>query len=339
MNFKNFINDKILQISLILFGIATIEIFMLAYQFGSFIKIYIPIVILSVYIISILIEYIQKRNYYKNVYIILEGLQEKYLFTEVIEKPNFMDGKILKEIMEQIDKSSLEIVNKYKYMMEDYEEYIEMWIHEIKIPIATSHMIIENNKTEVTKSIDEELEKIENYIEQALYYARSSIVEKDYYIRKCSLIEIVNEVIRKNKTMLIGEKISINTHDLELKVNTDSKWVVFILNQIIQNSIKYRKVEEHSEFEIYSKVGKENIILYIKDNGIGIKNGEVTRVFEKGFKGTNGRIVSKKSTGIGLYLCKKLCDKLGMAIELESVQNKGTEVKLVFPQSSHIDMK
>ncbi len=200
-------------------------------------------------------------------------------------------------------------------------------------------MIVENNKNEVTTSIYEELQKIENYIEQVLYYARSNTVEKDYYIKKCDLKEIVNEVIRKNKTVLIGEKISINIHDLKISVNTDSKWTVFILNQIIQNSIKYRKTEGQAEIEIYGVQGKENVILYIKDNGMGIKKGETTRVFEKGFTGTNGRRLNKKSTGIGLYLCKKLCNKLGLGIELKSAENEGTEVKLVFPNSSYIDMK
>ena len=241
--------------------------------------------------------------------------------------------------MEEVNKSMLENVNQYKYLQEDYKEYIEMWIHEIKIPIATSKMIVENNKNEITKSIDEELDKVENYIEQALYYTRSNTVEKDYYIKKCCLKDIVNDVIRKNKTILISEKISINTHDLDILVNTDSKWIVFILNQIIQNSIKYRKLYEQSEIEIYSKVGKENSILYIKDNGIGIKKGELIRVFDKGFTGTNGRMLNKKSTGIGLYLCKKLCDKLGIALELNSIHDEGTEVKLVFPNSSYIDMK
>ena len=233
----------------------------------------------------------------------------------------------------------IENVNKYKFLQEDYKEYIEMWIHEIKIPIATSKMIVENNKNETTKSIDEELDKVENYIEQALYYARSNAVEKDYYIKKSSLKDIVNECIKKNKTVLIEEKIAINIHDLNLYVNTDSKWITFILNQIIQNSIKYRKRQEKNEIEIYAKQAKENITLYIKDNGMGIQEGEITRVFEKGFTGTNGRTLNKKSTGIGLYLCKKLCNKLGIAIQLESVQNKGTEVKLIFPNSSYIEMK
>ena len=97
-------------------------------------------------------------------------------------------------------------------------------------------------------------------------------------------------------------------HDLEFEVNTDSKWIVFILNQLIQNSVKYKKQQENTEIEICAKQGKENIILYIRDNGIGIRKGEITRAFEKGFTGTNGRLANKKSTGIGLYLCKKLCD-------------------------------
>lgn len=150
-------------------------------------------------------------------------------------------------------------------------------------------MIIENNKNEVTKSIDEELNKVENYIEQALYYARSNTVEKDYYVKKVNLKDIVNESIKKNKNVLIHEKISVNVHDLDLEVNTDNKWIVFILNQIIQNSIKYKKQDRNLEIEMYAKQGKENVLLYIKDNGIGIKKGEITRVFEKGFTGTNGR--------------------------------------------------
>ncbi len=200
-------------------------------------------------------------------------------------------------------------------------------------------MIIENNKTNVTKSIDEELQRIENYIEQALFYARSNTVEKDYYIKKVKLKDIVYESIKKNKNVLIQEKVSINLHDLDLEVNTDSKWIGFILNQIIANSIKYKKVDCRLEIEIYAKQGKENVILYIKDNGIGIKEGEITRVFEKGFTGTNGRLVGKKSTGIGLYLCKNLCNKLGIQIELNSILDGGTKVQLVFPKSSYIDMK
>ena len=317
MSFKEFIKDKILTITLLLFGIATIEIFLMAYPYGKFIKLYIPISIVILYSIALIIEYFTKKNFYNNIFNILNELDEKYLITEIMKKPNFTEGEILKDLVEDINKSMIENVNKYKFMQEDYKEYIELWIHEIKIPIATSKMIIENNKSDITKSIDEELDKVENYIEQALYYARSNTVDKDYYIKKVKLKDIVNESIKKNKNILIQEKISINLHNLEMQVNTDSKWIVFILNQIIQNSVKYRSQDRKLEIELYAKQGNENVILYIKDNGIGIEKGEITRVFEKGFTGTNGRLSNKKSTGIGLYLCKNLCEKLGIAIRSE----------------------
>ena len=240
----------------------------------------------------------------------------------------------MKETIQDTGKSMLENVNYYKNIQEEYKEYIELWIHEVKIPIAASKMIIENNKNSVTKSIDEELDKVENYIEQALFYARSNAVEKDYIINKTNLKEIVSGSILKNKTTLLNEKVALELKDIEQEVYTDSKWATFIINQIIQNAIKYSK-KENKKIEIYSKTKNDKVILYIKDNGIGIKKGEITRVFERGFTGENGRIVGQKSTGIGLYLCKKLCDKLGLGIELNSEKDIGTEVRIIFPKNSY----
>lgn len=338
MKFKEFFKQKLFGALLLIFALGTIEIFLIIYNFGFFVKIYIPVIILMVYIIDIVIEYCIKNKYYTNLNKILEELDDKYLINEIIKNPSFIEGKILKDILREVDKSMIENVNKYKYIQEDYKEYIELWIHEIKIPIATSKMIIENNKIPATKSIDEELNKVENYIEQALFYARSNAVEKDYFIRKNSLKDIVNESIKKNKTILIGEKISLDLHDLENEVNTDSKWVIFILNQLIQNSVKYRKKDKPAKIKIYSKKDKENISLIITDNGIGIAENEIGKVFDKGFTGTNGRYSNKKSTGIGLYLCKKLCDKLQIGIEISSKENIETSIKLIFPKSSFIEL-
>lgn len=338
MKLTDFLKEKISMILLLLFAILTIEIFLLIYPFGLIIKIYIPLVIILVFSLGLTLEYFPKRHFYNNTLNVLDELNEKYLIAEIISTPNFIEGKILKDILEQTDKSMLENVNKYKYMQEDYKEYIELWIHEVKLPIATSKMIVENNKNDVTKSIDEELDKIEGYIEQALFYARSNAVEKDYCVKQNNLKNIVNDSIKKNKKSLIQEGVKIDINDVDIYVATDSKWIVFILNQIIQNSIKYKKTDNDNKIEIYSRKNKDNIILYIKDNGIGIKKGEITRVFEKGFTGTNGRLQNKKSTGIGLYLCKKLCEKLGIAIELNSKGDEGTEIKLVFPKDSYINL-
>ncbi len=137
MKFRDFIKEKLTTIFLSLFALITIEIFLMAYPYGTFIKIYIPLIILISYFIGLMLEYTSKKNFYDNLLNTLNELNEKYLITEIIKTPNFVEGKILKTALEQIDKSMIEHVNKYKYLQEDYKEYIELWIHEIKIPIAS----------------------------------------------------------------------------------------------------------------------------------------------------------------------------------------------------------
>ena len=334
MKFSSFLKEKFLLICLLLFAIVTTQIFLMIYNVNYLIKIYIAIAPILAITIGFIVEYKYKDNYYKKVKKNIDDLDSKYLIAETIDNPDFIEGKILKETLQEAGKSMLENVNIYKNLQEDYKEYIELWIHEIKTPIATSKMIIENNKTTATKSIEEELDKIENYIEQTLYYARSNAVEKDYIITKTNLKEIVNGAILKNKSTLITNKVALELNDLEKEVHTDSKWATFIISQIIQNAIKYSK-EEDRKIEIYSITKNENIVLYIKDNGIGISNKDIKKVFEKGFTGENGRKANKKSTGIGLYLCKKLCDKLRLGIEITSKENEGTQVKIIFPKNSY----
>lgn len=335
MKFKDFVKEKMILIVGILLAISSIEILLLAYKVGILVRLYCAFIVIFVVVLAILAEYKRKKDYYDELIKNMEDLREKYLISEIIKTPNFIEGKILKEILQDTGKSMLENVNYYKNIQEDYKEYIELWIHEVKIPIAASKLMIQNNKNQITKSIDEELDKVENYTEQALFYARSNTVEKDYIINKTNLKEIVNGAILKNKTTLLNEKVSIELTNLKSEeVYTDSKWAVFIINQIIQNAIKYSKKED-KKIEISSKEKNEKVILYIKDNGIGIKKGEIIRVFEKGFTGENGRTIGQKSTGIGLYLCKKLCDKLGLGIELNSEKGEGTEVRIIFPKNSY----
>ena len=335
MRFRDYIKEKMVLIIGTILALVSVEILLLAYNISILIRVYCAFIIIFILVLAILIEYKKKKDYYNELIKNMEDLKEKYLISEIIKTPNFIEGKILKDILQDTGKSMLENVNYYKNIQEDYKEYIELWIHEVKIPIAASKMIIENNKNEVTKSIDEELDKVENYTEQALFYARSNAVEKDYIINKTNLKEIVNGAILKNKTTLLNEKVSIELSNLkEEEVYTDSKWAVFIINQIIQNAIKYSK-KENKKIEISSQEKNDKVILYIKDNGIGIKKGEITRVFERGFTGENGRIIGQKSTGIGLYLCKKLCDRLGLGIELNSEKDKGTEVRIIFPKNSY----
>ena len=187
-----------------------------------------------------------------------------------------------------------------------------MWCHEVKTPLATCLMIVENNPSSINQSIQEELVKIENYLQQVLFYARSENVEKDYLIKEVNLNEVVNTVIKQNKKDLISKRIKIELNNLNIQVYSDKKWLEFILNQIINNAIKY--VNQDPVITISAKKYQDHDELMICDNGIGILKDEIDRVFDKGFTGTNGRNSNKKSTGIGLYLCKNFVYDLIMKL-------------------------
>lgn len=308
MNFIDYLKDRRKTIGFLIFATISIQILLLVYPMHLVIRLYIFLMIPVCYFIGTVWEYARAKSFYENVQKNLEQLEEKFLVVETIPTARFSDAKILKEVLQETNKSMLEHVNRYKQSQEEYKEYIELWIHEIKLPLATSHMIIENNPSSVTKSIEEELFEMEELVEQALFYAHSNTVEKDYCITTTNLKDLVHDVIKHNKQTCIESKIRIQTEEIEQKIYTDPKWTGFILNQIVRNSIKYRR-EENAEISFHARKNKENVILQIRDNGIGIPKAELSRVWDKGFTGSNGRI-GKKSTGLGLYLCKKLCDKL-----------------------------
>lgn len=335
MKFTRYMQDRWKTIILLLFGIVTIEIFLLLYHVSIFLHIYILFVVFAAFLLGSFLEYQSKKSYYEDTLGKLSQLEEKYLIVEMLNPADTMEEQLLDGILQETNKAMLEKVNEYKYIQEEYKDYIELWIHEIKLPIATAKMIIENNKNDVTTSIDEEINEIEGYTEQALFYARSNHANKDYCVTECKVKDIVNESVKRNKQTLINKKIGIQIVNADQTIYTDPKWCSFILNQIIQNSIKYRK-EAGAEICFTVEEKKDSVVLSIRDNGLGIRPGEVARVFDKGFTGSNGRI-GKKSTGIGLYLCKKLCDKLGLGMELRAEENVGTEVRLVFPRNSYSD--
>ena len=335
MKLKEFLRDKFVNIMLYI-GLFLISLFLLnIFKVNSSLKVNILILTFIVPVISFGYEFYRKRDFYNRLKKNLDNLDKKYLISEFIRNPNFIEGRILNDTIYEIDKSMNEYVNLYKRKNHDLEDYIELWCHEIKTPISTSKMIIANNSNEVTDSIDEELNKIDNLVEQVLYYARSKNVEKDYIIKRVNLEDIVKKAVLRNKKDFLNKHISLYMNDLDVEVNSDSKWLEFIINQIIINSIKYSKGEK-PKIWIYSIKKKDGIELYIEDNGIGINKSELGKVFEKGFTGTNGR-KTYKSTGMGLYLCKTLCDSLYHKIDILSQENAKTVVVITFPLSSLID--
>ena len=175
--------------------------------------------------------------------------------------------------------------------------------------------------------------KIENYVDMVLYLARTEEVYKDYFIRETSLQEAVYEVLEKDRLLLIQNKIRVEA-DCKDIVYTDQKWIAFILEQMILNSVKYRG--ENPIFLIFTEQTETGVLLILEDNGTGIKEEELGRIFEKGFTGSNGRS-HERSTGMGLYLCQSLCKKLGISLRAESEYGEGTRMILEFPVSTYIE--
>lgn len=282
-------------------------------------------------VVYIIICFFKENKFYGEMKNISDRLDKKYLLSEVIKKPNYYEGRIFYEILKDVDRNMHEEVNYYKHLQSDYREYIEAWVHEIKTPIASSKMILENSSSRDKNALIDDLNKIDRYITQALYYSRSTDFNKDYIIKTFNLQKVINDCIRENRREFINKRIRLDIeNNTDIEVTSDAKWLKFIINQILINSIKYSK-GENAEIKLYTIQHRDlhKISLVIEDNGIGIPKSDMNRVFDKGFTGYNGRIYGK-STGIGLYLCRKLCEKLDLDLELVSEVKVGTKVLITF---------
>ncbi|MBR3516001.1 MAG: sensor histidine kinase [Lachnospiraceae bacterium] len=247
------------------------------------------------------------------------------------------------DILKEAELSMGDQVSQYKRAAEEYRDYIETWVHEVKTPLATAKVILENHKEEpLAKSgMDVEIDRIEGFVEQALYYSRSMAVENDYFIRQIDIGKIIRSEIgrRKKRFRLLGALVEVEVADPDTEevhrgaagrsIRSDEKWIGFVIGQILDNSLKYAKENESLKLHIFISEENERVCLNIRDNGIGMKASEIGRAFEKGFTGTNGR-AARTSTGIGLYLCKKLCNRLEHDIRIESEEGNGTTVVIVF---------
>ena len=253
-------------------------------------------------------------------------LSERYLISEVMELPEQAEDQVYYRLLKMAGKSMLEQIGEVQRERQEYKEYIEQWIHEVKTPITAIKLICENNRCSFTRELMAELENINRFTEQALYYARSEHTEKDYSVREINLSDVVHGAIADNKYLLRQNNVAVTVEDVEYSIYSDDKWLRFILDQLISNAVKYRADQPVLHFFADKKT--DSIILSVSDNGIGIPQGDLPRIFEKGFTGQNGRTIHS-STGIGLYLCRRLCDKLGIGISASS-EGKGTTISLSF---------
>lgn len=294
--------------------------------------------IIVIFICLIMIyDFFRKTSFYRSYYSMLEELDEKYLICEMIKEPDFLEGKILYHSLYDINKSMLERIGELESSIDQFKDYVEMWIHEVKIPLSRLTLTVHNHQTEINTAVLEQVHKLENQVDLILYYVRSQTAQKDYLIKATSLSQMVKNTVKKNKDYFIYQKVKIILKDLDDVVYTDSKWLEFILNQILNNSFQYTQDCLQPIIEISTIKKNNQITLSILDNGIGIQESDLPRVFEKTFTGDNGRI-QKKSTGMGLYICQKLCQQLGHDICIESKYHEYTKVMITFHNDRFYDV-
>lgn len=326
MSQKQYLKNQIPAVFANLMGMLALALFLLANGNSMHTVLFIFIVWLIILISYLSVTYYMRKKYMNTLLDMTEQLQERYLIPEIMTIPDRADDQVFYQIMKMTEKSMLEKIGEIQSERKEYKEYIEQWIHEAKTPITAMKLLCENNRSSFARDILTELEQINQYTEQALYYARSEHTEKDYSVREINLCDVVHSAIADNKYLLRQSNMAITIDELECMVYTDDKWVRFILNQIIGNAVKYRTGQPALHFSMVKS--NDKIVLSVSDNGMGIPQSDLPRIFEKGFTGQNGR-TGKNSTGIGLYLCRRLCDKLGIGLTAHS-ENKGTTIALSF---------
>lgn len=210
--------------------------------------------------------------------------------------------------------------NEATEKLSDMTDYYTMWVHQIKTPIAAMGLILQSGDSPEYSELSENLQRIEQYAEMVLCYLRLDSDSSDLVIREYDLDDIVRQAVRKFSSQFIRRKLKLSYEPLNQKVLTDEKWLLFVIEQVISNAVKYTS---SGMVQIYYE---EPLTLCIKDTGIGIAAEDLPRIFEKGYTGCNGRL-DKKASGIGLYLCKRICGRLGHKISAESSDN-GTVIRI-----------
>lgn len=338
MKLMPFLKDKFMLLILHIICMGALAAFLRLTGYGSAGVTLILIFWTVILALWLFITYRERKRYFEEIDKILAEVDQRYLLGELLPYSCRLEDRLYNKMMHLSNKSVIEKIRKIEDAQRDYREYIESWVHEIKTPITGIALICENGRRpgavteENLREISLENQKIENCVDKVLYYARMENVYKDFLIQKTDLQKTAEEVLAKNRLLLIRHQVRAEVHCGDM-VYTDGKWISFILNQMIGNSVKYRS--ESPVFLIYTEREKSGVRLTIEDNGVGILPEELSRIFEKGFTGSNGRS-HKQATGMGLYLCKRLCERLEIGLSAQSQPGRGTKMTLDFPVSNYI---
>lgn len=333
MTLREFLSDRLKRIALqvICAGLATLFLFATGTQPG--VLVILLIVFLLVFLTVNMFDFFQQRARLLELKSILDGLERKYLFTECVPPPKGLFERRLFDLARLAGRNMTGAVSDAQASQREYREYVERWVHEIKAPITAARLICRELDGETRRKLIVELSQIEAHVERSLFYARAENPEQDCLFRQIELEKIAALAIENHRSLLIQNDIRVEMENMNCAVYTDEKWSVFILGQLLQNAARYRGPEP--VITLSAKPLGRQTQLIVHDNGIGIPAHELPRVFERGFTGSNGRIRGG-STGIGLYLCRKLAVFLELELRMDSQEGAETTVTLTFPAKENL---
>lgn len=292
---------------------------------------YVVEVALLLFAIYLAVDFIVKRKYYQRLKTIsdLEGLD----WVNSLPIPVSSEQRIYNELLQKQYQAINKKLSEYQSKSIENREFITMWVHEIKTPIAASKLIIENSldhpSEEVLYSIEDEIDKIEDFVQMTLFYSRTDDFATDYLINSINLKKVINECIKREFSSITNKKLNLQLKNIDLQIDSDEKWLGFIIKQILDNAIKYSAA--NGKISIHAESLEDEVMLIIADEGAGIKEEDIRRVFDKNFTGGNGRKYVT-ATGMGLYLSQKIAKKLSHRITISSDSGKGTKVSIHFPR-------
>ena len=328
MTLGEFLSDRLLRIMIQLLCVTLAGLFLWATGTQLGVLVILILALLLVFVAVQLSDFFRQRARLRELEAILDGLDQKYLFADCVPSPKKLYERRLFDLNRRAGRAMTGAVSDAQASQREYREYVEQWVHEVKTPITAARLICRELDGDTRRKLTGELARIEEHVERALFYARAESPERDCVICQTELSELVTQAVGNHRTLLIQSGVRVETEGLERSVYTDEKWAVFILGQLLQNAARYRS--EDPVIIISVRLLGKQAQLTVSDNGIGIPAHELSRVFDRGFTGSNGR-VRGGSTGMGLYLCKKLAGFLELGLDISSEEGKGTTVTLTFP--------
>lgn len=329
MRLIEYIKSKFRYMVFLIIIISIVDIYLIS--INTFVNnlddfVYLNFLMLIISLVFFTLDYKIIKNKYKDLQ---NSLEENQRIDSYLINGDSFEEELIKSVIVNMKNETNEEIKEYKKSLRELDEYIAKWVHEIKIPIAALNIITDRiDNIEDSMELKNQIAKMNFLVNSILYSSKSASMFEDIFINKINLEKLIKDSVKNNSFLLIKNNIEVKMSSLDFNVYTDIKCMSYILDQIINNAIKYSK--EVGKIEFSAETIENGVILSIKDYGIGINEEDIGRIFDKGFTGSNGRSRLYKSTGMGLYFSKNIINKLGHSIEVYSEKNLYTEFKIYF---------